>query len=91
MQIVNDDELRKKVCSIVEELNEFIDSGKWDIFGDKAEELINKHSTNSLLLVGCKICNMKGIKRYHLELPYRRIEEEDIEKILFRIKSIELS
>ena len=76
-----DAEIRNKVETMAADINKYIDDGKWELFNDAAKELANKHPVNDLLGMGVKYIRLPN-KRFYLELPYRRLEEEDIEKIL---------
>ncbi len=76
-------EVRSKVEAMAAELNKWINSGKWELFNDDAKALANLYSMNDLLLMGVKYVKLPG-NRFYLELPYRELEEKDVEMILMK-------
>ena len=82
-----DNETRNKVEQIASDINKYVNSGKWELFNDDAKELTNKYSVNDLLSVGVKYIRLPN-NRFYLELPYRALEEEDVEKILWKIARV---
>ena len=76
-------ELREKVTEIANEFNQFIRKGKWEVFNDDAKYLIDKYGLNELLSMGCKYHQLPTT--YYLELPYKELDEKDINSILFTL------
>ena len=87
LKVEIDNETRNKVEEIASDINKYVNSGKWELFNDDAKELTSKHPVNDLLMVGVKYIRLLN-NRFYLELPYRALEEEDVEKILFNIATI---
>ena len=80
-------ELRDKVVAIAAEFNEFIRKGKWEVFNDDAKQLIDRWGLNDLLFMGCKYHKLPTT--YYLELPYKELEEKDINSILFTLSKLQ--
>lgn len=76
-----DAEIRSKVEKMATEINKYINSGKWELFNDDAKDLAALYPVNDLLLMGVRYIRLPN-KRFYLELPYRELEDSDIEKIL---------
>lgn len=83
MTINVDPVIEKKVRTIVAELNKYINSGKWEVFNEDRDNLLNQFPLNDLLTVGCKLHKLPATS--YLELPYKEITEADINKILINV------
>ncbi len=76
-----DENIRCHVEKMAADINKYINSGKWELFNDDAKELASLYPVNDLLLMGVKYIRLPN-KRFYLELPYRELEDADVEKIL---------
>ena len=81
-------ELKTKIETIASELNTFINSGKWEVFNDEAQALIDKWGLNDLLFIGCKHHQLPAT--FYLELPYKELEEKDINAVLVRLSKLQV-
>jgi hypothetical protein len=63
-----------------------IRSGKENVYRSAAQELIDEHGINNLLMLGCKLHKLPSMQ--YLELPQKEISEDKIESVLFSIEQI---
>lgn len=80
-------ELKDRVTAIAAEFNDFIRKGKWEVFNEEAKSLIDKYGLNDLLFMGCKYHKLPTT--FYLELPYKELEEKDINSILFTLSKLQ--
>ena len=80
-------ELKERVYNIAAELNSFISRGKWEVFNEEAQQLVDKWGLNELLFMGCK--HHKLPTKFYLELPYHELSEKNINAILVALSARE--
>lgn len=69
-----------KLKSVIQSVQEVLDTGKVEVFNDAAQELIRKCGRNELMAVGCKIV-MPPTRREYIELPYDGLSKKRLSKL----------
>ena len=70
----------KKLKSVIQNVQEILDTGKTEVFNEAAEELMRKCGRNELMAVGCKIVTLPNKKQY-VELPYDGLSKKRLSKL----------
>lgn len=80
--------MQERINRTVAKINSLIDKGKFDIYGQEYDDLINEYGANELMILGCKMCKSpNGVK--HLEVPYHGISKRRLNKALETLEAFE--
>ena len=79
--------MEERINKTVAKINELIDKGKFDIYGQEYEDLISQYGANELMVLGCKMCKTPtGIK--HIEIPYHGISKRRLNKAFETLEAL---
>ena len=69
-----------KLKSVIQNVQEALDTGESQLFNEAAQELIRKCGRNEIMAVGCKIVKLPSGKEY-LELPEDGLSKKRLSKL----------